>query len=157
MNDSDDLLSAICSCPWIGAEGSRSGQPLLIRARNLPDDLVAPPSLPYLLVLTYSYHPSGDAALPSQDQYEQLASFERGPIDAIELQRIGAATLIRTFSGSVRYFCYVRNIDEAVAAISERLRCGDSVEFAGGEDPAWAEYRRLTGMIAAWPAAPGKS
>lgn len=151
MNQSKDLLLAICSSPWIGAEGSRNGQTLLIRARYIPDAFLAPPSLPHLLVPTYSYQPSDNTGLPSQDQYERIASFESGPIDAMEEQRIGVAMVIRTGSGSVRYFCYVRNIDEAVAAISERLHGDDPVEFAGDSDPTWAEYRRLTGMIAAWP------
>lgn len=150
MNDGSNLLLAVSSSPWIGAEGSRNGQPLLIRARHIPDALLAPPALPCLLVLTYSYQPTDNTGLPSQDQYEQIAHFESGPVDAMEAHRIGVATVIRTCSGSVQYFCYVRNIDEAVAAISERLNDDDPVEFAGDEDPTWTEYRRLTGMIAAW-------
>jgi hypothetical protein len=65
----------------------------------------------------------------------------------MEAQRIGVVTVIRTCNGSVRYFCYVQNIDKAVTAISESLHDDDPVEFASDEDPTWAEYRRLTGMI----------
>lgn len=151
----NDVLATICSSRWIGAEGSRNGRPLLIRARYVPEALVGSPNLPELLVLTYSYQPLDDSGLPSQEQYDDITRLESDPIDAIESQRVGVVTVIRTCGGSVRYFCYVRNIHEASAVISARLRSGDSVEFAGDEDPAWAEYCRLIRMIAEWPTTKG--
>jgi hypothetical protein len=151
MNKRDDALSAVYSSPWIGAEGSRNGQPLLIRARHIPDTLLALPEFPYLLVLTFRYASSDDTGLPSEAQYGQIGHFEEDSIDAMEKQRIGVATVVRTWCGSVRYFCYVRNIDEAVAAISRELQDIDAMELAGDEDQTWAEYRRLTAMITAWP------
>lgn len=140
-------FAKLASAPWVGAEGERNGVPILIRARRFDSDGVGVAGLVYLFVITYRYESSDGTGLPSNSQYQLIARFEEAVVDAIEVQQIGISTIIRTCAGTVRYYCYVSNVEKADLIVDAGLKEVDIVETTCKNDALWSEYHRLRQMI----------
>ena len=139
---------AIFASPMEWFTASNEGAiPITFRGRRIPEKLIGTSSLPYLLVVTYKYDVADQTRLPTVAQYQLLSDFERDSLDNVEAQQKGLLTFILTCNGDVRYFFYVKSIDDVVQTITSSLVPGSRVEFAATEDTDWREYRSfMAGM-----------
>ena len=127
--------------PWFTAEGVEDEKPVMYRGRQIPRNFIGTPLLPAIFVISLHFDTSDVTGLPTRSQYETMGAFEKLCIDAIEMDRVGITAFIKTFNGMVRYFLYVSSVDAASNLVAMTNNVRIPMEFAGGEDPAWDEYK----------------
>ena len=139
MSTSDKLPSDM----WFTAQGGTAETPVMYRGRESRSIPKNREEFPHLIVVDICYTPIDSLGLPSSEQYAAIARFEEQCIDPLEERHIGLLSFVRTFNGVVRYFLYVRNVEE-VADTLARNETGDfSLSLATKLDPEWSEYQRF--------------
>lgn len=128
--------------PWFLAEGNDDGLPRLFRGRQVPKSLIGDPTLPFLFVIALRYEASDASRLPTAEQYARLDAIERLTLERIESQKLGLTLFTETCDEKVRYFLYVNNVENSLAAMDDVSQMAD-LEFAAASDPTWSEYRRF--------------
>jgi|SRR6185437_3519507 len=132
---------------WFAAEAAVSGKPMMVRGRKVLSSHIPNSNLSFLFVVTLRYGFADATALPTSDQYKDIADFEGRVLDGLEFHGLGLLTFVETHNGVVRYYCYVRDIDSAVEWINKQNDGKFTIEFSADEDPQWVEYRRLMSHV----------
>jgi hypothetical protein len=127
----------------MGVEGMREGRPVLMRIRSIPSSFVGIADLPFAFVLVWKYVPVGPTGLPSEEDYDQTEVIERDVIDVLESGAEGILAFTRTWNGSVKYVCYVKDPDEMAKLVNDRVPESLQLELTAGEDRKWSEYSEL--------------
>jgi hypothetical protein len=128
---------------WFAAQGGTPGQPTMIRARK---DLLAhlPASdLSTRIVLSWSCRAPLPSGLPSNDDYEELGSFEETLVRFVDEGAVLAFVFTR--GGIVEYSFYTSDSGWFMERLNEALADKPVVpiDVAAEDDPDWAEYRSL--------------
>src|SRR5262249_13277709 len=126
---------------WVGAEGIHEDIPVLIRAREVPSNVIKRLSFPYLLTAILTYDPSDETGLPSSTQYRKIGRFERRVLDPLELQEQGIVAFIATWNGSVTYSVYLKDGEQAPELFARHLKATDCLEYQVEKDKVWSRYK----------------
>lgn len=130
---------------WNGAEGSRDGQPILLRYRPELEMFLGDPRYPRRLVITWSYACDNSSGMPSNDQSDAMKEFE--DLLQAHLDPDGTAILafVRTHSGSRCWTYYIADPKLLSQRINTALANHPNlpIEFEVEGDPEWTALKTI--------------
>ena len=143
-----DFLERMILLSWTGAEGEQEGRPLLIRFRDIGENLFRPSGCKRLIVVTYSYPIQDQTGLPSSAQYKSVEDFEKRVFDTLERAVAAVMVFAKTCAGRIEYMVYSqKSADQLQNVLGVNLKDSDPVEFSETEDPHWEIYLGDKSMV----------
>lgn len=127
---------------WKGAEAWVDGKPTLVRCRDLRQTN-ANPTRPHLLVVDLGYPIRDDMQLPLEEDYHRFRFFEARVFDGVDPELV----FVETGSGTVRYFCYTWNVDQAADVIEDAADGVGPLKFSSALDPHWLIYQEQAAKL----------
>lgn len=126
---------------WNIAEGDNDGMPRLIRYRPDLEPFIGSPNYPKRLVIIWDYELDNSSGMPSNQQSEQMKSFEDVLDEALDHDRLAILAFILTCNGTREWHYYVGNIQEVGERINSTLSTFPKlpIHLQVEDDPEWQQ------------------
>jgi hypothetical protein len=128
---------------WNLAEGSRNGLPTMIRYRPSLAAFCGDSKYPTLLTIEWSYEQEDKTGLPSDEQSNEMRSFEDSLQKTLDPKRVAVLAFVFTHAGNRVWHYYFGNKSELQKGINKALSNQPNLPISlnAEEDPDWSEFR----------------
>jgi hypothetical protein len=130
---------------WNNAEGSKGGQPVLLRYRPELQTFLGDPRYPSRLVITWSYPCYNSSGMPTDDQTEEMRDFEDLLLVHFDTDGTAILAFVRTHSGCRRWTFYIADAQLFSQRVNAALAQHPNlpIEFEVSDDPEWAALKTI--------------
>lgn len=128
---------------WNLAEGESKGRPRLIRYRPNLEEHLGDSRYPRRLIITWNYEVTNTSGMPSDQETEQMRSFEEALDSVLDPERLAILAFIYTHDGLRRWHYCLADVGTVGQRINEALsdRPRLPINLAVEDDPDWDELR----------------
>jgi hypothetical protein len=129
------------SSTWVLAKAERSGRPLLIRFRQFPNGLPEA-TYPKRISIFWTMSDPDVTGLPTDDEFDRLATFKDRLIAALEHDEHSILTLVLSHNGENEFIFYTADVAgffERLTSIS-RLEEHYPTSTRQAADPDWSYF-----------------
>lgn len=130
---------------WFTANDENNGLPVILQGRSTLSHLVGLTSHPHLVRFVWPYEVAGVHGLPSEEEVQRMASFEKAVIASLEAEKVCIFYCIYQHDGHKEWLAYCSNVDAAEEILNMALMGYEDypIELSVESDPEWNDYRAM--------------
>ena len=129
------------SSTWVLAKAERSSRPLLIRFRQFPNGLPSA-TYPKRISLFWTLSDPDVTGLPTDDEFDRLATFEDRLIAALEHDQHSILTVVLSHNGENEFVIYTADVAGFIERLASIPREAERypTTIRQSEDPSWSYF-----------------
>jgi len=142
------LIPSAETSSWNIAEGESDGKVRLIRYRPDLEPYIGSPDYPKRLVIIWDYEIGNTSGMPSEQQIEEMKSFEDALVGTLDPERLAILTFVLTCNGCREWHYYVSDIEKIGPKINSALSTFPKlpIHLQVEDDPDWEQVSMLYNM-----------